>query len=104
MRTDGSDWQPVLTSSRQDHAASWSHDGQRILFTADAGYGLDIYSLDLRRKELKRLTTNAPGHGVPYWSSDETVILFTRYQGEQSDMSDIYVMHADGSDQKKAPF
>jgi TolB protein len=71
------------------------------LFTSDAGHGLDIYTFDLRTKELKQLTTNAPGHGVPFWSPDESVILFTRYQGEQSD---INVMNADGSNQKKAPF
>jgi hypothetical protein len=29
------------------------------------------------------------------------MILFTRYEGEQSD---IYVMNSDGSNQKKAPF
>jgi len=62
---------------------------------------MDIYTLNLRTKELKQLTTNAPGMGVPCWSSDERVILFTLHQGEQSD---IYVMNADGSQQKKVPF
>ncbi len=39
--------------------------------------------------------------GVPYWSPDEEVILYTMHKGEQSD---IYVMNADGSNQRKAPF
>jgi len=57
--------------------------GQRILFTSDAGHGLDIYTYDLRSKELKQLTSDAPGHGAPYWSPDERLIIYTVCQGEQ---------------------
>jgi dipeptidyl aminopeptidase/acylaminoacyl peptidase len=88
----------LLTGQRDDSAGSWSHDGQRILFTADAGHGADIYTFDLRTKQEKQLTTNAPGLGVPFWSPDEKTIAFTMRRGEQSD---VYFMNADGSNQRK---
>jgi TolB protein len=101
MRPDGSDWQSLLTSTRDDHAASWSHDGRRILFTSDPSHGMDIYTYDLRTKQLKQLTSNAPGMGVPFWSPDEHTIVFTLHQGDQSS---VYFMNADGTRQHKAPF
>jgi len=89
----------VLTSEHDDHSATWSHDGQRILFTSETGQGPDIFTYDLQTRQLKRLTTNAPGQGAPFWSPDGKTIAFTVRRG---DSSDVYLMDADGSNQRKA--
>ena len=56
---------------------------------------------DLRTKQLKQLTSNAPGMGVPFWSPDQQTIVFTVHQGDQSS---VYFMNADGTGQHKASF
>jgi Tol biopolymer transport system component len=86
---------------REDHSASWSHDGQRIVFTTDAGHGMEIYTFDLKTGETRQLTTDAPGLGTPFWSPDEKTIVFTFHREDQSE---IFFMDADGTNQRKASF
>jgi TolB protein len=72
--------------------ASWSPDGERLLFTRD----LDIYVVDADGSDVRRLTRGLPVRGVPYvyyepsWSPRGDRVVF------RSDFG-LYVMRPDGT-------
>lgn len=65
----------------------------RIVFTSDKAGSDDIYTSDLDGQNLKRLTNSPKREAHPKWSPDGKRIVFS------SDLEDLYLMNADGSDQ-----
>jgi len=76
----------------------FSRDGRRILFSKEDVHPINIYSVDLNGQGLRSLTTNG-GIG-PSWSSIEDKILFFSFKEDKLGICDIYVMNADGSNER----
>ncbi|HJU74482.1 MAG TPA: hypothetical protein VJ717_12110 [Gemmatimonadaceae bacterium] len=95
-----------------------SPDGKRIVFTSLKDGDLDIYVMNIDGTGLKRLT-NTPGYdGGPWWSPDGTKIVYRAHHPADSaqlaqyrtlladrvvrpSQVELYVMNADGSDQRQ---
>lgn len=113
---DGSGERRLLQRPGFDYDASFSPDGQWIVFTSErAGAGqADIYRVRRNGSGLERLTDGpamddqaalSPGGtalatewgNVPSWSPSGDRILFTRQRATDQDF-DIYTIKPDGSD------
>lgn len=97
-----------LTYAARDHDGrmSWSADGRRLVFAANAEDGYeydpveaDVYSLDIASGAITRLTTRDGPEAEPILSPDGRRLAYTgfddRRQGYQ--VSELYVANADGS-------
>lgn len=112
MHSDGSG-QTRLTDIEGEYPA-WSPDGTKIAFMSQAGApgpggapGYEIFVMDADGSALQGLT-HAPGEdGWPAWSRDGSQIAFSSTRddhgqlGPDGPLFDVYVMNADGSDQRR---
>jgi len=55
---------------------TWSPDGKMIAFSAQVGGVTDLFTYDLERSELRRLTDDPYADLEPAWSPDGSVIAF----------------------------
>ena len=115
---DGSDIQRLTETPGYDAEATLSPDGQTIVFTSSRDGDLDIYTMDIDGSNVRRLT-DAPGYdGGPFFSPDGSMIVYRAWhltdEDELADYRallaeelirpgrlDIWVMNADGSDQRR---
>ena len=85
---------------------SWSPDGRELVFSWSPAANAEVFVADLDALQLpitgdrvlKRLTQLPALDTNPAWSPDGTLIAFT---SDRDDNSEIYVMAADGSDQRR---
>jgi WD40-like Beta Propeller Repeat len=115
---DGSDV-VRLTDGVNDSWASWSPDGNKILFSStryDPSIGqcmngfphefdcpTDIFLMDADGSNMVRLTDDAAGEFMPVWSPDGARIAFVREADTAADPSEaIYTMAPDGTDVRQA--
>lgn len=80
-----------LTNSPQsdDRNASWSPDGQKLLFCSDrpgqdGGRDYELYIMDLDTNETQQITNNAVPDLGPDWSPNGEQIVYHRYDGNQT--------------------
>jgi Tol biopolymer transport system component len=101
MKADGSGQRRLA----RGWPSAWLADGRKIAFTGpDEQPGMYVINAD--GSGQRRLNTvSFPGRldgGSAAWSPDGRKILFTRYErGSRGKRSDIYVINADGSGQRK---
>ena len=74
---------------------AWSPDSEKIAFSR--GAPTDIFVLELASEELQRLTDGAGQDTLPVWLPDSQQLLF---RTTRSGRWQIYVMNADGSEQR----
>ena len=102
----GTPRQLTYQARNHDGRLSWSPDGRRLIFAANAEEGWeydpvesDIYALDIASGEITRLTSRDGPEGAPVLSPDGRRLAYIgfddRRQGYQ--VSELYVANADGS-------
>jgi TolB protein len=97
---------PLTEGLGADVDPHWSPTGERIVFASHyANPTLDIFSIRPDGSDLTNLS-GAPGSDVhPAWSPDGSQIAFASDRdGPRSDVFEIYVMSADGSNQRRLTF
>jgi WD40 repeat protein len=97
MNADGTCQRNLTNDAVNDWSPAWSPDGTRVAFAFfDANQFTDLAIINVDGTGLQRLTT-ASGE-YPTWSPDGTRIAFaTARDGNY----EIYVMNADGTDQRR---
>lgn len=78
-------------------APRFSNDGNKIAFSIIRGGNTDVYVMDLRSRQISRLTSDPGIDTSPSFSPDGSQIVFT---SDRSGSARLYVMRADGSGQR----
>ena len=94
MGPDGSEKRRIADGSFE--ALAWSPDGSKIAFTR----GGDIHTMNADGSGIVRLTDDPAADRSPDWSPDGSEIAF---DSQRDGKPGIYVMNADGSDERKLP-
>ena len=119
INSDGSNETRLTNNPAWDGCLSWSPDGKKIAFTSkrdddpnsEIFYGnSEIYVMNADGSNQTRLTNNPSFDMVPCWSPDGKKIAFYSLRNDVPPEKDerwwyemnaeIYVMNADGSEQK----
>jgi TolB protein len=107
IHSDGGDLRQLTNTANYKETPVWSPDGTKIAFVEHFGLNTEICIIDADGGN-KRNSTNHPHEDVgPLWSPDGSKILFISYRNSDSNRdslgvtSDIFVMEADGSDQRQ---
>jgi Tol biopolymer transport system component len=102
---DGTNEQRLTDDPAPDEAFAWSPDGARIVYVSyrdgadpeNIGIGnAEVFVVELRGRRVLNLSRDPAWDGDPAWSPDGRSIAFTR----RTDHGEIYVMRADGSEQR----
>jgi len=116
-RADGKDLRPLVAAPGYDAEATISRDGSRIVFTSDRDGDLEIYSMRADGGDVKRLTSSPGYDGGAFFTADGSKIVFRAGRlSAKAEIDDfhallaqhlvrptkleIYVMDADGSNQR----
>ena len=113
---DGSNARRLTTTPGYDAEATWCHRGGKLVFTSDRDGDLDLYEMD-EAGNVKRLTDRPGYDGGAFFSADCSQITWraSRPTGKKLDEytsllkeglvrpseMEIFVMNADGSDQRQ---
>lgn len=92
MRADGTGVEQ-LTSGETDWFPQFSPDGQSLTFHR----WNDVHVLDVRDRQVRRLTTDPDNGMYPTWAPDGARLAFMSWRGGPTA---LYTMHPDGSDQQ----
>lgn len=90
--------EPLVATPALDEFPSWSPDGQKLAFYSDASGDREIYVINADGTELTQLTDSQGPDEDPSWSPDGSQIVF--HSARAGSGSDLYVMNADGSNQR----
>ena len=93
MNIDGSSPTRVTDYAGIDQFPDWSPDGSEIVFRRD----VDIYAIDVRTGDTRRLTQTAPLlNQMPAWSPNGKQLAF---MSARDGYPSVFIMNADGSGQ-----
>ncbi|MBI3438372.1 MAG: S9 family peptidase [Proteobacteria bacterium] len=102
----GTPRQLTYQDRNHDGRMSWSPDGRKLVFAANAEEGweyeaveTDIYSLDIRSGAMTRLTSRHGPEAEPILSPDGRHLAYTGFEDRRQfyQVSDLYVADADGA-------
>jgi TolB protein len=117
-RSDGSDLRRLTRFGVYTAEGVLSSDGKKLVFTSLKGGDLDIYVMNVDGTGLKQLTHQLGYDGGPWWSPDGKRIVYRAYHPESEaeiatyksllaerlvrpNKMDLWIMNADGSDQRQ---
>ena len=100
---------PIESEAAGNTNPSWSPDRDRIAYAGSGDSVLqdpafeEIYAMDADGKNIEQLTKNTVPDFSPDWSNDGKRIVFSRgaVLATETPTASLYVMNADGSDEKK---
>lgn len=115
---DGSDLRRLTEYGTYTAEAILSPDGKKIVFTSLKDGDLDIYTMNVDGTDVRQLTNTVGYDGGPWWSPDGTKIVYRAHHPKDStelaqykdllankmirpSKVELYVMNADGSDQRQ---
>jgi TolB protein len=112
IRADGSGLERLTDNPAYDDQAGFAPDGNQLVFVSTRGGGTaDLWTLDLRTRKAKALTSGAGGNFRPSWSPDGRWIAFSSDRSgdmpfghgrwERLHVVDLYIVHPDGSGLKR---
>lgn len=113
MDASGKGQKPVKPHKADDVYPAISPDGKKIAFASNrvGGYGYDIYVMNADASgKVERLTFHKANDSRPVWSHDGGKISFVSNHvkdtktGNKKSVEHIWVMDADGTDQKQITF
>jgi TolB protein len=116
--SDGSDLRRLTETDGYTAEATLSPDGRTIVFTSVMDGDLDIYTMNVDGTNLTRLTNTVGYDGGPFFSPDGSMIVYRSWHPVSPDevadyrtllaqglarpsRMEIWVMNADGSDQRQ---
>src|SRR3989441_3497594 len=108
VRPDGSGLERLTDNPAYDDQAAFSPDGKQLVFVSTRGAGIaHLWTMDLKTRRAKMLTSGAGGDFRPSWSPDGSLIAFSSDRGstlpfahgrwERLQLADVYVIRPDGS-------
>jgi len=97
MDKDGRNQQPLIATNADENDVSWSPDGKKIAFASNQTGSSQIYVMDMKSKEIIRLTDAITYAAFPAWTSDGKRISFQSGDGGEAGRTQIFIMNADGS-------
>ncbi len=115
---DGSDLVRLTDTPGYDAEATLSPDGKRLVFTSMRDGDLDIYTMNVDGSDVRRLTNRIGYDGGPFFSPDGKLIVYRSWYPEtpqeiadyrallkqglvRPSRMELWVMNADGSDQRQ---
>ncbi len=93
MARDGSGLTQLTNYPGVDQFPDWSPNGREIAFRRD----IDVYVLDVASGQTRRLTDAPPLNQMPAWSPSGQQLAF---MSMRAGYISVFVMNADGSDQR----
>jgi Tol biopolymer transport system component len=107
INRDGSALVRLTYNDATDTSPAWSPDGDKIAFNSTRSGIFQIYTLNLASGEIVQLTDGLWASRHPAWSPHglfiayDSTIAISFGTEETDETSNIYVMKADGSDQRQ---
>lgn len=99
MDTDGSHVRQLTFDPSYHHSPAWAPSGAQIAFSSNANAGdWEVYVMSRDGSGIVDLTQSPGMDYSPNWSPDGAHIAFV---SERDGNSEIYVMNADGSNQRR---
>ena len=90
----------LTVNAASDYGPAWSPDGDGIAFLSDRDGNVEVYIVAPDGDELQRLTTNGVEERGLVWGREGRLAFVS----ELADRPHIFVMKADGSDQRQVTF
>ena len=83
---------------RYQAAPNWSQDGNLLAFVGIVASTAELYVVDSQTGVARALTSGGLADSFFGWSSDGSVIYFSRYSLDSHDESEIFSIRPDGTD------
>ena len=86
----------LVAHSAHESRPLYSPDGAMLAFNSNRNGGVDIYILDLRSGDVRRLTNDSGSEELTGWSGDSKWVYFTSSAEDVAGMSDVFRVRATG--------